>query len=88
MKSKNNNTIIATKRINFGIIPMFIQFGHKGLEKSQPDPIYTVIKGSVDEKTYNIPRDILQITVSDPTLYEDIESIEFTYSKAPLEEVK
>ena len=77
MKTKHQTPIVATKRINLGHMPVFVQFGHQGLTKSQPTPIAS----TGDVKTYLIPKDILQMSVSDPALYENIESIEFTYQK-------
>jgi len=67
--------INATKRVNMGMIPLFVQLGHQGLTKSDPTPVGQAGK----LKVYNIPKDILSVSVSDPKLYEDIESIEFVY---------
>ncbi len=77
MKSKNRQMITVIKKVNLGMFPLFVQLGHKGLEKSQP----TAIGTNNSEKTYVIPKDILRVSVSDPALYESIESIEFTYDK-------
>ena len=70
-------TIVVNKRVNLGSIPLFVQFGHKCLEKSHPAP-----KNSFGtSQTFIISKDILRISVSDPTLLDDIESVEFTYAK-------
>ncbi|MGE3341555.1 MAG: hypothetical protein AB7J46_06700 [Candidatus Altimarinota bacterium] len=77
MQSKKKQfEISATKRTTIGSLPLFVQLGHKGLEKGNPAPIERF--GA--EQTFMVSRDILAISVSDPKLYEDIKSIEFTYS--------
>lgn len=65
------------KRVNLGHIPLFVQLAHKGLEKS-------VQEGTKceDGTSFNIPKDILALSVSNPTILEAIESIEFVYKKA------
>ena len=68
--------ISVTKRINMGSLPLFVQLGHKGLEKSQPTPVAAL--GA--DKTYSVSNDILEVSVKNPTLYNDITEIEFTYS--------
>ena len=68
--------ISAVKRTVLGSLPLFVQLGHKGLEKGQPAPIETF--GSTH--TYQISNDILAVSVRNPLLYDDIKSIEFTYS--------
>lgn len=78
MKSKKlQYEINAVKMANLGYMPGFIVLGHKRLEKSQPDP-----KDSFgNSQTFLIPKDILGVSISNPVLYEDIESIEFSYER-------
>lgn len=77
MKSNNNKLVTVIKRVNFGVFPVFVRFMHKGLEKAQPSPI----RSDTKTQTFSVPKDIFQISVSDPDLYKDITSVEFTYSK-------
>lgn len=77
MKSKAPKKIEAIKYTKYGMLPLFVQFGHKSLEKSKPP----ALSQSGDAQTFLVPKDILRVTVSDPALYEGIESIELTYSK-------
>ena len=63
------------KRTVLGSLPLFVQLGHKGLEKGQPAPTETL--GSL--QTFLISSDIMKVSVKNPELYEDIKSIEFTY---------
>lgn len=68
--------INVVKRVNLGSLPLFISLGHQGLEKGNPEPSATFNK----EKTFLVPKDILKVAVSRPDLYDDVESIELTYS--------
>lgn len=78
MKSKTAQyTITATKRVNLGQMPFFVQLAHKGLEKSKPEPLSSFDKTS----SYLIPKDILKIGLTNQTLIDDVESVEFTYSE-------
>ena len=78
MKSKNAQyNITATKIINTGIMPLFVQLGHQGLDKSKPEPSHSF----GNQSTFIVPRDIFQITVVKPELFDDIESLEFTYER-------
>ena len=64
----------VVKRINLGHIPLFIQLAHKGLEKSMPE-------GTVDSggTSFNVPKDILSLSISKPEILEAIESVEVVY---------
>lgn len=80
-KSKTAPYVInVVKRVNLGSWPLFISLGHQGLEKGNPEPSATFGK----EKTFLIPKDILKVAVSKPELYDDVESIELTYSSDKL----
>lgn len=73
---KTQSEINAVKRTVLGSLPLFVQLGHKGLEKGQPEPTGTF--GAT--KTYLVSRDIISVSVKNPELYEDITAIEFVYS--------
>ena len=70
-------TIRVSKRVNIGSIPLFVQLGHKGLEKSQPE----AKESFGTSQTFIISKDILRIALSDQSLSDDIASVEFTYAK-------
>jgi hypothetical protein len=71
--------INVVKRINMGYLPLFLQMAHRALEKGQPVPVST--QGG--ESTFNVPKDILRLTVTDAKLLENIESVQFTYGTKP-----
>lgn len=76
MKSKTNQFAInALKRVNLGVMPLFLQLAHKGLEKAMPEPIYNGSKTT----SYLVPKDVLRVAITDPSIYEKVESIELTY---------
>lgn len=78
MRSKQAQfTIEALKRVQLGAIPLFVQLAHKGLEKSAPKPKTTLGKAEI----YVVPKDIMNLSVSDKALLEDIEAIEFHYER-------
>ena len=64
----------VVKRLNLGQIPLFVQLGHRGLEKSVPAGVK-----SENGVTFVVPVDILKLSVSDPAILESVESIEFVY---------
>ena len=76
MRSKQaQHTISVIKRIKLGALPLFVQLAHKGLEKGQSEPIATYGQS----KVFVVPKDILGVSISDKTLFEDVESIELLY---------
>lgn len=76
MRSKQSqHSISVIKRVKLGNLPLFIQLAHKGLEKSQSEPIAIYN----DSKIFVVPKDILGVSVSDKTLFEGIDSIELVY---------
>ena len=84
MRSKKAQyEIQVTKIVNTGTMPLFLQLGHQGLDKSKPEPVATF--GNL--RTYIVPKDILQISINKPELYSDIESIEFTYELSPAKQL-
>ena len=84
MKSKRAQyNLQVTKIANTGTLPLFIQLGHQGLDKSKPMPIDSF--GNLS--TYTVPKDILQVSINKPELYDDIESIEFTYEPSPAQKI-
>ena len=68
-------TIEVEKKINLGSMPMFIQFGHRSLEKGNPPP--TSLNGKTS--SFIVAKDVMRLSVSNQTLLDNIESIEFTY---------
>ena len=70
-------SISVIKRVSIGHLPLFIQLAHKALEKGQADGIPTNDGG----KVFNIPKDILGLSVNSPDILTQVESIEFTYKK-------
>lgn len=80
-KSKANNkqeALIVTKNRNIGLLPKFIQLGHRGLEKSAPAPIVAGRGFS----SFNVPVDIIGLSISDQSLTVGIESLTFNYKKS------
>ena len=73
MKSKNNSVIEVRKCVNIGYFPLFVSAGQRHLEKGSPEPI----EGC--ERTYQVPVDVMRLSVSNPALLEGIDSIEFSY---------
>lgn len=66
-----------TKRINLGHMPLFVQMAHKGLEKAVP----TGTSAGNGQTAFVVSKDILSMCLSDPTLANSVESIEFVYGK-------
>lgn len=79
MRSEASQQLIeATKRINIGKYPLFIQMAHRALEKGAPEGTDTF-----EGISFVIPKDIMNLSVSNPALLEPIERIEFIYRKPP-----
>ena len=72
MRSKNR-TVEVIKRVNFGHMPVFVSMMHRHLEKERP----AVEEGKI--ATFQVPVDMLKLTISDQTLIKEIESVELTY---------
>jgi len=73
----SQHTIAVTKRTNLGQMPFYVQLAHKGLEKAKSEPTHSFGK----THTYIVPKDILKIGLSDHSLLDDIETVEFTYAE-------
>ena len=74
-KSKTNPlSIQATKRVNLGKLPVFLQMGHRSLEKSQPPGV-----PYLGDTSFVLSKDILGMSITDPTLLEDIECVTMIY---------
>lgn len=69
-----NRTIDVTKAVNLGHMPAFISFMHKHLEKENGGGTRRGL-----EVAYTVPVDLLQLTVDDPSLVREIESVTLTY---------
>ena len=80
MKSKNNKTIVFKKHINLGVMPVFVSFMHRHLEKEQPIgiPAYTD-QGPIRE--FTVPVDLLRLSVDNDELLRDISSVSFAYKE-------
>ena len=77
MKSSANRTIEITKAINFGRLPVFLGFMQRHLEKEQPTGMVSDF-GTVD---YQVPVDLLRLSVADLSLVKGVESVILTYRK-------
>ena len=71
MRSKNR-ALNVVKRVNFGHMPVFLSMMHRHLEKEKP----AVEAGKV---TFQVPVDLLGLSISDQTLIKEVSSVELTY---------
>ena len=77
MKSTaTRDRIEVIKRINLGHIPLFLQLAHKGLEKSNPEG-----ETSQDGTKFNVSTDLLNISVSNQAILENVERVDVVYQK-------
>ena len=67
--------IECSKSVNLGYLPVFLAFGHRHLEKEQPEGKVADF-GTVN---YSIPVDLLGLSVSDGALLREIADVTFTY---------
>ena len=74
--SRSQNRIIEIKKsINHGHLPTFLSMMHRHLEKEQPEG---TIEG-IANVGYELPIDLLGLTVVDKSLLKDISSVTLTY---------
>lgn len=77
MKSPRNHTIEVTKRVDQGRLPLFLEMGHKHLEKGQPTAHGSdFFDGS---KAFTVPVDILRLSHVPEDILDGIEEITFAY---------
>ena len=77
MKSTNNNQIEFKKHTNLGKLPLFVSIIHRHLEKEKTGPSPAdVVCG-----TYNVPVDLLSLSIADDDLLTGIAAIDFHYQK-------
>ena len=74
---KHAKVIDVIKRINHGIVPVFVTMIHRHLEKEKPGPTST--QGRMHH--YEVPVDLLMLSVP-KELSHDVESVEFVYQAA------
>jgi hypothetical protein len=74
MRSKDR-IIEVKKATNLGYIPAFLSFMHRHLEKEQSEGKCA----GFGEVEYQVPVDLLGLSVSDGALVREIESVTLTY---------
>lgn len=73
MRSKDR-AIHVTKAINLGHMPAFVSFMHRHLEKeAQP------VEAKGEHAEFQVPVDLLKLTVDDASLVREVESVTLTY---------
>lgn len=78
VKSKDtSNRVEVIKRVNLGHIPLFLQLAHKGLEKANPAG-----EAEAGGVRFNVPKDLLQVSVGDPKIFDSVERIDVIYFKS------
>lgn len=77
-RSKVNHPISVQKRTDVGRLPLFLEMGHRQLEKGQPDG---VVAGDFT-MCFTVPVDILRLSKISEGLLNGIEEITFFYSKS------
>jgi len=75
VKSNKNTTVEIKKAVNLGHFPLFVSMAHKSLEKGAPRA-KEAFGGSM---VYNIPVDLLRLSVGNEELLKNVESVEFIY---------
>ena len=76
MRSRNR-AISASKAVNLGAMPTFVQLVHKHFEKECPSEV--TIHGQSAE--FAAPLDLLRMSITDKALVEEVESVTFAYAK-------
>ena len=71
MSRSQNRTINVTKAINLGHLPTFLSFAQRHLEKEQAN--------GATGREFQIPVDMLRMSLSDPSLLAEVDSVTLTY---------